>query len=66
MLTTCPLCNNQRFSTKYTRVAHIYSPKHQKNCGDFLKEMMVNTCKLTTIQERKMKIAKEDFGKQKR
>ena len=64
MLLICPVCNNQRFKTMSGRKRHVYSPKHQKNCGDFLKEMMVNTCKLTTIQERKMKIAKEDFGKQ--
>ena len=61
----CHLCDNRPFLSKQGRVKHTYSPKHQKNCGDFLKKMAVNTCKLTTIEERKMKIAKEDFGKQK-
>ncbi len=63
MLLHCPVCET-RFKWMSGRTQHIYTAKHQKNCGDFLKEMMVNTCKLTTIQERKMKIAKEDFGKQ--
>lgn len=56
----CFVCE-RHFASRTGRIQHIESFQHQNNCYEFLNQMKENTCKLTVVQERKLKVANEEF-----
>ena len=52
----CFLCHRQ-YGSNFNYKIHSRTKGHQRKCFEFIEKMKLNTCKLTVIEERNLKIA---------